>query len=299
MLWRRPDGDLVRDVPATRRIMPYLMRTRNESAVYFEQEVDLKQADAFIRAFNEAHPSTPITVQHLVMWAVLQVLERFPTMNRFVAGGRLFDRRGIWFSYSAKQRLREGAPLVVIKRRFDPQEPFADMVADMQRQLNEDRFSGRRSASDHEIALLMKLPGVLRRVVMAAGRFADAWGLLPGSMIEQDPMYASVFFANLASIGMEPCYHHLYEYGTIGVFGVIGRPVAAPGSPTSGPGRRRTMALRWTFDERVEDGLVAGYALKRAKQIIEDPGAAGLEAGASEAVGAAPDAPAAASPADA
>ncbi len=293
MLWRRPDGDLVRDVPATRRIMPYLMRTRNESAVYFEQEVDLRQADAFIRAFNEAHPSAPITVQHLVMWAVLQVLERFPTMNRFVAGGRLYDRRGIWFSYSAKQRLREGAPLVVIKRRFDPNEPFAEMVADMQRQLNEDRFSGRRSTSDHEIALLMKLPGVLRRLVMAVGRAADAWGLLPGSMIEQDPMYASVFFANLASIGMEPCYHHLYEYGSIGVFGVIGRPVSAPGSPTSGPGRRRTMTLRWTFDERVEDGLVAGYALKRAKQIIEDPLAAGLQTATS-----APDEPAAAGPAD-
>ena len=36
------------------------------------------------------------------------------------------------------------------------------------------------------------------------------------------------------------------------------------------------MTLRWTFDERVEDGLVAGYALKRAQQILEDPIAAGL-----------------------
>ena len=31
------------------------------------------------------------------------------------------------------------------------------------------------------------------------------------------------------------------------------------------------MTLRWTFDERVEDGLVAGYALKLCKQILEDP----------------------------
>ena len=70
---------------------------------------------------------------------------------------------------------------------------------------------------------------------------------------------------------MDACYHHLYEYGSIGIFGVIGRPTTDPGSPTSGPDRRRTMTLRWTFDERVEDGLVAGYALKRAKQILEDP----------------------------
>jgi pyruvate/2-oxoglutarate dehydrogenase complex dihydrolipoamide acyltransferase (E2) component len=75
---------------------------------------------------------------------------------------------------------------------------------------------------------------------------------------------------------MDACYHHLYEYGSIGIFGVIGRPVPDPGSPTSGPDRRRTMTLRWTFDERCEDGLVAGYALKRCKQMLEDPRGMGL-----------------------
>jgi hypothetical protein len=31
------------------------------------------------------------------------------------------------------------------------------------------------------------------------------------------------------------------------------------------------MALRWTYDERVEDGLVAGYGLRLCKQFLEDP----------------------------
>ena len=142
----------------------------------------------------------------------------------------------------------------------------------MQDQLREDRYGDSISPSDAEAALILKFPGVVRRLILAVGRFGDAFGLLPASMIEHDPMYASVFFANLASIGMDACYHHLYEYGSIGIFGVIGRPITDPGSPTSGPDRRRTMTLRWTFDERCEDGLVAGYALKRAKQILEDPG---------------------------
>ena len=276
MFWRRPDGDLVRDVPPTKAIMPYLMRGRNESAVYFEQRVALRKADQYIRDFNTAHPETPITIQHLVMWAIVQVLTQFPTMNRFVIGGRLYQRREITFTYSAKQSLKDKSPLLVLKRRFDPDEPFPTMVAEMQAQLREDKYGGHVSQADHEAALILKLPGVLRRVVIAAGRVLDAWGLLPKSMLEADPLYASVFFANLASIGMDPCWHHLYEYGTIGVFGVIGRPTTDPGSPTSGPDRRRSMELRWTFDERVEDGLVAGYALKRAKQILEDPIAAGL-----------------------
>ena len=36
----RPDGDYVGDVPPTRRIMPFLMRGRNESVAYFEQKID-------------------------------------------------------------------------------------------------------------------------------------------------------------------------------------------------------------------------------------------------------------------
>jgi hypothetical protein len=276
MWWRRPDGDLVRDVPPTKAIMPYLMRGRNESAFYFEQKIAMRQADRYVREFNAAHPDTPITIQHLVMWTITQVLDRFPTMNRFVVGGRLYQRRGIWFTYAAKQSLKGKSPLIVMKRRFDPAEPFEAMVTAIQDQLREDRYGGGISASDAEAALILKFPGVIRRVILAVGRLGDAFGLLPASMIEHDPMYASVFFANLASIGLDAGYHHLYEYGSIGIFGVIGRPTTDPGSPTSGPDRRRTMTLKWTFDERVEDGVVAGYALKRAKEMLEDPVAAGL-----------------------
>jgi len=276
MWWRRPDGDLVRDLPPTKRIMPYMMRGRNESAVYFDQKIPMRGIDAYVRAFNEVHPDLQISVQHVVMWTVAQVLDRYPTMNRFVVGGRLYQRNEIWFSYAAKRSLKGESPLLVIKRRFDPAEPFVDMVADMARQLHDDRYGTETATADKEIRLIMMLPGIGRRAVMAIGRVIDAYGLFPKSFIDEDPMYASVFFANLASFGAEAVYHHLYEYGTIGLFGVIGRPVTDPGSPTSGPDRRRTMDLRWTFDERCEDGIVAGYALKRARQILEDPIAAGL-----------------------
>jgi hypothetical protein len=37
--------------------------------------------------------------------------------------------------------------------------------------------------------------------------------------------------------------------------------------------------MRWTFDERVEDGLYAGYGLKHVKRLIEDPVRGGIAAG--------------------
>ena len=123
----------------------------------------MRHADAYIREFNVAHPDTPITIQHMLMWSIAQILEQFPTMNRFVVGGRLYQRKDIWFTYSAKQSLKGKSPLIVIKRRFDPAEPFVDMVRDMQEQLHDDRYSGRMGPSDQEAALILKFPGVVRR----------------------------------------------------------------------------------------------------------------------------------------
>jgi hypothetical protein len=277
MWWRRSDGRLVRGLNNTRRAMPYFMRGRNEAAVYFEMELSLHKTDAFLRAWNQANPMLRIDVFHLAVWGLKEAMDRTPSVNRFVAGGRLYQRDEIWYSYAVKQKLETGAPMVAVKRRFDLDGSFAEMVAGMA-QTQADHKSGRINTTDQELALLLKFPGFVRRLIMGTLRFLDRLGMLPPSFIRNDPMYCSAFFANMASLGMPPVYHHLYEYGTAGIFGSVGRPVAAPGSPTSGPDRRRTMQIRWTFDERCDDGLAAWYAIRRVKQVVEDPESVGIVA---------------------
>jgi hypothetical protein len=287
--WNRPDGDLVKGLPLNRRVMPYIMKGRNESAFYFEYDVSLRKTDAFVREFNAAHPATPIDVFHCAVFALREVMHKYPTMNRFVAGGRLYQRPDVWFSYAVKRKLQEGAPFVVVKRRFPLDEPFEVMVSGMQAQLHEDRFGGPKYV-DRELGLLMKFPGFVRRIALKAVDLGDRMGLLPRAYIDEDPMFASAFFGNLASMGMPAGYHHLYEYGTCGVFSALGRPTLEPGSPTSGPARRRTMKVCWTFDERTEDGLASWFALRHFKQVLEDPEAAGawsVESGAAEPAGSA------------
>jgi hypothetical protein len=293
MWWHRSDGTLVKDLPNTRRVMPYIMRGRNESAVYFEHDMSLVKTDAFIRAWNQANPALRIDVFHVSLWALREAIERTPSVNRFVMGGRLYQRNGIWFSYAVKQKLETGAPLVVVKRRFDTDDSFAEMVEAMHAE--QSTTVHERGTIDKELGLLMVFPGFVRRIIMAALRAGDRLGMLPRGFIEKDPMYSTAFFANMASLGMPPVYHHLYEYGTTGIFTSIGRPVGEPGSPTSGPDRRRVMTVRHTFDERCEDGLAAWFILRRMKQTIEDPEGAGLvvtavPAGAVEATGGSMDA---------
>jgi hypothetical protein len=263
---RRADGVAAGDVPLYRRIMPYIMRSRNGSAVYFEQQVVLTKTLEFLGSFGDPRP-TPL---HLVTWASVQALARFPRMNRFVAGGRLYERDGIWISYSAKRAIEQGSPLVVMKSRFEPGEPFGDLAGRMQEELTATRAAS-STRTERELKLLLRGQGLPLRALMAGERLADALGMLPRSFIHNDPMFASMFIANLGSLGMDAPFHHLYEYGTISIFCVMGRirnvPVAQNGNVVVVP----VLPLKFTFDERVEDGLYAHAALEELKKLLEDP----------------------------
>ncbi len=270
MFRTRPDATLVGDVPAYRRMMPYLMRTRNECVVYFELQADLDEAERFITEFNDSHEELTITVFHLVMWAMVQVLEQRPRLNRFVAGGKLWQREGIWLSYSAKKRKDDRSPIVVVKRRFDPQEPFEEMVRSMLGGLREER-SDRKSHVDREMDVVLALPSPIIRALIAAGKAVDGLGLLPRSFIDGDPMYASAFIANLGSLKMDAAYHHLYEYGNIPIFCVIGQNKEVPAVQDGKLVSRRVATLRFSYDERVEDGLYAQRSLQQLREILENP----------------------------
>ncbi len=81
---------------------------------------------------------------------------------------------------------------------------------------------------------------------------------------DADPMYTSIFLANLGSIDYPAGHHHLWEYGTCSIFGVMGRI-------EPGPNGRRKMQLAWTYDERIEDGLYSYHALEGIRERIESP----------------------------
>src|SRR4051812_32258853 len=98
-LFRRPDGDLVKNESPVRAIMPYVMRGRNECVIYHDAIYDISKARAFLRAFNHQHErEQPATLFHLFMWGSAQILADRPGLNRFVSGSRIYQRKGIYLS---------------------------------------------------------------------------------------------------------------------------------------------------------------------------------------------------------
>lgn len=272
----RADGDWVSDLSHTRRIMPFLMERRSESTVYFEQEIDPSVGDKFLAEFRSGPGERHATWLHLVLWAAAATLDERPRLNRFVAARRIFQRRGIWVSFSAKKAKEDGSPIIVVKKQLDPAWSFAELVRQIDTGIQEGR-SPARTATDVELSLLFKLPtvvvGMIARVLYGLARR----GWMPGVWLRSDPFHASLFVASLGSIGMDAGFHHLYEVGNIPIFLTLGavRDRVRVG-PDGRPEVRPVLTLRYSFDERIEDGLYCANALDRIRARLEDPRSFGL-----------------------
>lgn len=271
-LFRRCDGELVKNIDPMRRIVPYVLGRRNQSVVYHTTQWEIAEARAWLRSYNRTRGSGPqATLFHLVAYACIKMLHKRPGLNRFVSGGHIYQRDGVWLSFAAKIRLTEEAPLTTVKVRFSADVRFEECVSAITEAVNTGR-SGRKSRTDSEVRILARLPGPLLRAIFATLRGLDRCNLLPAVLIEPDPLYTSMFLANLGSIHIDNAFHHLYEYGTCSLFGVVGgaRKSLVPGW-SGQPETREMLQAQWTFDERVNDGFYCVESLEMLRRVMEDP----------------------------
>ncbi|HEY2392621.1 MAG TPA: hypothetical protein VGK22_15715 [Candidatus Angelobacter sp.] len=271
-LFRRCDGELVKKIDPMRHIIPYVMGKRNESVVYHTTQWEIAEARAWLRNYNRARGSRPqATLFHLVAYACIKMLHERRGLNRFVSGGRIYQREGVWLSFAAKIRFTDESPLTTIKLRFAQNVRFDECVDAMADAVNVGR-SGRVSRTETEVRLLTKLPGPMLTTIFSALRGLDRWNLLPAFLIEPDPLYTSMFLANMGSIHIDNAYHHLYEYGTCSLFGVVGGARKRIVSGWRGqPETREILQTQWTFDERVNDGYYCVESLEILRRVVEDP----------------------------
>ena len=263
----RPDGRLVQLHPY-RRMMPLLMPTRQNSIAMADSFVPVEQLEAYLESFpKESRP----TLTHVVVAALAETLHLHPNLNRFEAGGRLYQRYGVQIAMSLKRDLGDrGSKVSVVKqgvRQGTTPRELADILG---REISKER-SGSPTYVDREMDMLLRLPHALLWVAVKAMKALHHLHLLPGFFIEKDPLFASAFVANLGSLKMRDAYHHLYEWGTISVFLVLGKVEERVVSVDGELRAVRGLPIRWTLDERVDDGMTADHALREFEDILKDP----------------------------
>lgn len=270
MLFWRSDGTRLRGLDPMRRMMPMLMPGRNEALVFYEQIIDATALLAFLEQHNRGD-APKLTPLHLVVAALGRTITARPALDRFVAGKRLWQRKQPSIAFAAKREFADGAALKTIKLPVVAGEAL-DATA---RRIHDAVHAGRTRDDrpvDKELSTLGKLPDFLLSPLVGLARLLDRWNCLPAALTRDDPLFASVFVANLGSLGIDRAWHHLYEHGTCSLFCAIGglRPRLVVG-PDGAPAVRPTLRLRFTLDERICDGYYAAQSLEILRADLEDP----------------------------
>ena len=265
----RPDGDLVESIHPYRRMLPYMMRGRNESVVYYDDPVKAENLlDYIARANKHFH----LDITHCLVAACRNALWENPRMNQFVMGRRLYRRKHESLTFSMKrQKMDKEAKLSAVKLRVDDRnESFRELVERMNSHIQEER-SDKDTYTDKELGIFTQLPRPILDAALGTLRWLDFHNLVPGAFIDNDGFYTSIFIANLGSLGMNAGYHHLYEYGTCPLFLMVGkieeRAVVEDGKIVV----RKILPLRWTYDERIDDGLTSKYGMQSMREALENP----------------------------
>lgn len=267
----RPDGTLVQRLHPYRRVMQYIMPTRNESVVLFDTYVHAEPLLAYI---EKARARFHVDVSHCLVAAVALGLAAVPEMNQFAVGRRIYQRKQRVVTFSMKRKRGDArAKLATVKLALPDGEPFPALCARINGFIDTER-SGTRTYADKELDLLGMLPRPLLLRTVQLARWLDHHNLLPGSFIANDPLYTSVFIANVGSLGMGSGYHHLYEWGNCPIFMMVGRiedrAVVEAGQVVV----QKQLHIRWTYDERIDDGLTARHGIDAVKHALEHPEAA-------------------------
>lgn len=266
----RCDGKRVRDKTRYGIIMPYLMTSRNESVVFFARDIEIDAALAYVKRKNAELGENVYSLFGLFLAAGLRTLVLKPRLNRFVHRRGMYSHNDIRFSFIVKRRLTEEAAEANAKIRFEP-EDCLDKVMERFNAAVEKAKGEENTPEGLEIDAWSKLPGG-KAFITGLFRILDRFNLAPAAMIENDPLFTSVYFANLGSIGLETPYHHLYEWGSASLFVVLGRSFLKEVPRQGGaPALRHFINVKISVDERIADGIYLAHAASLFNRFILHP----------------------------
>lgn len=266
---KRSDGTLVTDGDPMTRILPYIMRGRNESAVYYRMTIDTENCQKFIK--ENRKEGRRVTLLNLIAASMMQTMYRRPRSNRFVVGRRLYQRSNFEVLLVVKESLNDDAFESVARVPFEKDDNIYDVTEKMAGHIRAIREKEMK-LDDKMIAFFSNAPRMLIRLVMLLFRFLDFHNIFPKWLREALPFYSSLFISHLGSIGADAPFHHLYEFGTTSIFMTVGRTYDKPEKGENGETEwKRVVDIAVTIDERICDGYYLIKTLKTFQRYLQDP----------------------------
>ena len=257
MFGHRPDGRRVKKLDPIVQITPYLMPMRCDAQVFLEHKADYEKLSRYI--VRKSQEGEKITFMQILVAAYVRAVSNNPEVNRFIFNKQYYSRNNCSVSYTVLKSPQDtNSSETTVRILFDLTDTIFDvrdrMIAAQEkiRNTEDDAFVTKLAGT------LLKIPG-LATAFVGIGRLLDRYGLVPASLVKELPFFSGLFITNNASIGLNHVWHHIYNFGNVGMFIGMGNVLKEATVDSEGKARmKRWLPLGMTADERMCSG--AHYA---------------------------------------
>lgn len=268
----RNDGRRLRTLSPIFAVSPFIMKTRNTSQNLIADHFEVTAADRYIAEKRQAGWKG-FGILHVILAAYIRTCARYPGLNRFIAGQKIFSRgREIEINMTIKKTMSVDAPDTVIKVTFDPADTADAVYEKFNARVQAVKDAPLNTGFDKLAGAFNLIPGLLLKFFVFLLQALDYFGLLPRALTRLSPFHGSLYITSMASLGIPPIYHHLYDFGNVPVFCSFGKKRRVYETARDGTVvRRKYIDCNYVTDERIVDGFYFASALRYLHGLLDDP----------------------------
>lgn len=270
MFGKRADGRRLRNITPFFMVIPHIMKRRSDAQVYYSQEISLTPIDEYISS-KEAE-GINLSYMSIIYTALVRIIAERLRLNRFVMNGKTYARNGIDISLVVKKGMNEMAAETSTKLHFIGNENIFEIKKQLDKIISENKEVRAENSTDKLAKFLAFVPNWLMKLIVNLLMFLDKHDIMPKAVIKASPFHTSAFITNVGSLGIDSIYHHLYDFGTTGIFLAMGRKkksIVYTGDDTLK--EEKVISIRWVLDERICDGYYYASAVKSFNKYMKKP----------------------------
>ena len=268
----RNDGRRLRSLSPIFAVSPYLMKTRNTSQNFIADPIEVTELERYV-AQKRREGKKGFGTIHVLLAAYVRTCARYPGLNRFIAGQRIYTRdREIEVNMTIKKEMSTDSPDTVIKVTFDPADTADTVYARFDAAVQQVKNAPLDTGFDKLAGAFNLIPGLLLKGFVFLLQAADYFGLLPRFLTKLSPFHGSLYITSMASLGIPPIYHHLYDFGNVPVFVSMGKKRRVYETKRDGSVvARKYIDCNFVTDERIVDGFYFAACMRYLHGLLSDP----------------------------
>jgi len=262
----RADGYRVRTNDAMYELVPYIMPYRYDASNTITVDIDLDLIQDYIRKCRKK--GIQMSHMSIIIAGALRLVSQNPNLNRFIMNRKIYSRNHFCVSFVTLQPGKTSD--TVTKLYFNLDDDIFTVNQKVQEAIERTQVPNSQNALDKLMASLVRVPFLVGTAVGIL-KFIDKYFTLPFSIINASPFHTSLFVTNLASIRTDTIHHHLYEFGTTGIFISMGQPKKKVILNGESVEEHKVMELGIVTDERIANGHYYGRCFRELNKYYKNP----------------------------